>query len=268
MSRAARLVRNTHLDPLTLTLRAHEIAENALQVQLTGQDDFGSHTDLESVRAERVGTRAVLSALAGPIDSRVPTPPGSGRPCAAPWPRSRRRPARTAHVPVTALPRGARAPRCGLGLLTQRLAAIPATLEPRLTVASGSVETGRSEFTVPRRRVLTGAAAVGGAGVAGGLVNATARAAESHSPEAATDRVVAFHGEHQAGVATPRQQYAAFLAADATAASRGDLKLLLKLLTRGARTLTAGGRPADAGIGAPPADDGTMGPVVPADGLT
>ncbi len=123
-------------------------------------------------------------------------------------------------------------------------------------------------MTVPRRRVLTGAAVIGGAGVTGGLVNATARGAESHSPEEATDRVIAFHGEHQAGVATPRQQYAAFLAADATAASRGDLKLLLKLLTRGARTLTAGGRPADAGIGAPPADDGTLGPVVPADGLT
>ncbi len=92
-----------------------------------------------------------------------------------------------------------------------------------------------------------------------------ARAGEATSP---TDRVVAFHGDHQAGIETPRQQYAAFLAADVTAGSRGDLALMLKLLTQGARALTAGGRPPDAGIGVPPSDDGTLGPVVPADGLT
>jgi deferrochelatase/peroxidase EfeB len=119
-------------------------------------------------------------------------------------------------------------------------------------------------MNLPRRRVLTGAAALGGVGVAGGLNGASARAATSE----ATDRVIAFHGEHQAGISTARQQYAAFLAADVTAASRGDLTLMLKLLTQGARALTAGGRPPDAGIGAPPSDDGTLGPVIPADGLT
>ena len=40
------------------------------------------------------------------------------------------------------------------------------------------------------------------------------------------------------------------------------------MLTRGARGATTAGRPPDAGIGAPPSDDGTLGPVVPADGLT
>jgi deferrochelatase/peroxidase EfeB len=97
-----------------------------------------------------------------------------------------------------------------------------------------------------------------------GLAGSVAHADEGD----ASERVIAFHGEHQAGIVTPRQQYAAFLAADVTAGSRGDLALMLKLLTQGARSLTAGGRPPDAGIGVPPSDDGTLGPVIPADGLT
>ena len=75
------LVHGTHLDPLTLTLRAHEISENALQVQLTGKDDFGSHTDLESVRAELVGNAGGADGT-GAARSTVAsaTLPRSGRP--------------------------------------------------------------------------------------------------------------------------------------------------------------------------------------------
>jgi deferrochelatase/peroxidase EfeB len=120
---------------------------------------------------------------------------------------------------------------------------------------------------LPRRRVLTGAAALGGAGVAGAIAAPRAGADDATS-SAIGDRVIEFHGDHQAGISTPRQQYASFLAADATAGSRGELALMLKLLTQGARTLTTGGPPPDAGIGVPPSDDGTLGPVVPADGLT
>jgi deferrochelatase/peroxidase EfeB len=116
--------------------------------------------------------------------------------------------------------------------------------------------------------VLTGAAAAGGAVVASGLAVTGARAADSASSSGDAGRAIAFHGEHQAGITTPRQQYAAFVAADVTATSRGDLRLLMRLLTRGVRALAAGGRPFDAGIGAPPSDDGTLGAVVPADGLT
>jgi iron uptake system component EfeO len=138
-----RALRSSQLDPLTLTLRAHEIAENALQLQLTGLDDFGSHTDLESVRAELVGTGVVLRALARPIDERVAHPAqirATLRHTLATFTRV----ARTeGHVSVSRLPREERERLdAALGLLTQRLAAIPATLEPRLTVASGTVQGG------------------------------------------------------------------------------------------------------------------------------
>jgi iron uptake system component EfeO len=138
-------VRNTELEPLTLTLRAHEIAENALQFQLTGQDDFGSHSDLESVRAGLVGTQAVLAALARPIDSRVHDAAGI-RSALRRTLGTFTQAIRPGHrVPVSGLPRQSRERLdASLSLLTQRLATIPATLEPRLTVASGSIGTGGS----------------------------------------------------------------------------------------------------------------------------
>jgi iron uptake system component EfeO len=143
VDRLPHLLASTQLDPLTLTLRAHEIAENALEVQLTGKDDFGSHTDLDSVRAELAGTGAVLRALAGPIDRRV----AHSRQIRTAWRQSlaafgrasRSRP----RLPVARLPRLERERlAASLGLLTQRLAAVPATLEPRVTVASGSIDQG------------------------------------------------------------------------------------------------------------------------------
>ena len=143
VSRLPRVLRNTQLDPLSLTLRAHEIAENALQLQLTGQDDFGSHTDLESVRAELVGTEAVLSALAGPLDSRVHDAAGIRSALDHTLATFKDATRSKRHVPMTALPRQERERLdAALSLLTQRLATIPATLEPRLTVASGSIEGG------------------------------------------------------------------------------------------------------------------------------
>jgi deferrochelatase/peroxidase EfeB len=52
------------------------------------------------------------------------------------------------------------------------------------------------------------------------------------------------------------------------AIGRGELKAALRELTSRARFLTAGGRPKNLGTGAPPSDSGTLGPVVPPDGLT
>ncbi|MBO0892080.1 MAG: EfeM/EfeO family lipoprotein, partial [Acidothermales bacterium] len=47
-----------------LPLRAHEILENTLQFELTGDTDQGSHTGLATAAANVDGTTTVLTALA------------------------------------------------------------------------------------------------------------------------------------------------------------------------------------------------------------
>jgi iron uptake system component EfeO len=59
-------------DPGDLPLRSHEILENALQFQLTGDSDYGSGTALATLRASVQGTRAVLGTLAALITPRDP----------------------------------------------------------------------------------------------------------------------------------------------------------------------------------------------------
>jgi len=81
-------------------------------------------------------------------------------------------------------------------------------------------------------------------------------------------KAVPFHGEHQAGILTPAPSAAIFVAFDVIAADRAGLRGLLRTITSVARFLTAGGTPVNLGTGAPPSDSGTLGPVVPADGLT
>jgi iron uptake system EfeUOB component EfeO/EfeM len=51
-------------DPNDLPLRSHEIMENALQFELTGQADQGSGTALATIGANLDGTQSVLTALA------------------------------------------------------------------------------------------------------------------------------------------------------------------------------------------------------------
>jgi deferrochelatase/peroxidase EfeB len=85
---------------------------------------------------------------------------------------------------------------------------------------------------------------------------------------AARMATVPFHGEHQAGIVTAPPPAACFAAFDVTAGTRDDLVELLKTLTIRSRFLTGGGTPVNLGPVAPPSDSGTLGPVVPADGLT
>jgi deferrochelatase/peroxidase EfeB len=126
---------------------------------------------------------------------------------------------------------------------------------------------------INRRNLLKGAVA-GAAGTAltGGLLAAGARqdakVAEVVNPVAPD--VVAFYGEHQAGLITPApaQRFSTHVALDATAANRAQLIELFHTLTERARFLTSGGTPPDLGVGSPPADSAVLGPVVPADGLT
>jgi iron uptake system EfeUOB component EfeO/EfeM len=59
--------------PVTdVPLRAHEIIENALEFELTGDTDEGSHTNLATVRANVDGDRTVLSALRPLVMARDP----------------------------------------------------------------------------------------------------------------------------------------------------------------------------------------------------
>ena len=59
-------------DPADLPLRSHEILENGLQLELTGDTDHGSRTNLASLRADVDATRIVLGTLTGPLSTRNP----------------------------------------------------------------------------------------------------------------------------------------------------------------------------------------------------
>jgi deferrochelatase/peroxidase EfeB len=79
---------------------------------------------------------------------------------------------------------------------------------------------------------------------------------------------VPFHGAHQAGIVSRPPPAACFASFDLVARDRRELAGLLRRLTGRARLLTAGGAQQARGGDRPPPDSGTLGPVVPADGLT
>lgn len=54
------------------TLRSHEVLEDALRDSMTGDDDYGSGTDLASVTADITATREVLRLLTPLITPRAP----------------------------------------------------------------------------------------------------------------------------------------------------------------------------------------------------
>jgi len=60
------------IDPADLGLRAHEIVENAIQLELSGATDAGSHTNLATIDANLGGSAEALSLLAGLLRSRYP----------------------------------------------------------------------------------------------------------------------------------------------------------------------------------------------------
>jgi iron uptake system component EfeO len=63
---------NVRIDPLDIGLRAHEILENALQFELTGAADAGSHTNLATVDANLNGSAEALAPLRGILKPRYP----------------------------------------------------------------------------------------------------------------------------------------------------------------------------------------------------
>lgn len=59
-------------DPADLPLRAHEILENTLQFELTGDTDMGSGTSLATTQANLAGTQELLTLLQPLLDERDP----------------------------------------------------------------------------------------------------------------------------------------------------------------------------------------------------
>ncbi|MER6547971.1 iron uptake transporter permease EfeU [Streptomyces sp. NPDC001250] len=59
-------------DPGDLPLRAHEILENTLQFELTGDTDEGSGTNLATADANLAGTRELLTVLKSLLSTRAP----------------------------------------------------------------------------------------------------------------------------------------------------------------------------------------------------
>ncbi|QHC23975.1 iron uptake transporter deferrochelatase/peroxidase subunit [Streptomyces sp. GS7] len=115
-------------------------------------------------------------------------------------------------------------------------------------------------------KTALGAGAAGAALAGGGF--ALSRVGTASAAETANSGKVPFHGVHQAGIVTPQPAAAAFVSLNVIADNRKELTDLLRTITERARFLTAGGTPADLGVGAPPSDNGILGPVVPADALT
>lgn len=119
---------------------------------------------------------------------------------------------------------------------------------------------------VGRRGFLAGVIGAGATAAASAAAVAAGPPAHAAAPDARTS--YPFHGIHQQGILTPVQRTSAFVAFDATATSRAELRQLLQELTTQARFLTGGGTPTDLGLDAPPSDSGVLGPDIPADGLT
>jgi deferrochelatase/peroxidase EfeB len=141
----------------------------------------------------------------------------------------------------------------------------------------------RRQF-LTRSGAVAAAGAVGGAGIADvGAAHGAAGAQQGSgdplqsdgalqyavaSDPAARLEAVPFHGPWQAGIVNPPPPAACFVSFNVTAANRGELIDLLQTLSARARFLAEGGLPPEPGPVEPPSDSGTLGPEVPADGLT
>jgi deferrochelatase/peroxidase EfeB len=114
---------------------------------------------------------------------------------------------------------------------------------------------------------LTRRQALGAGGAAAGaLALGAAGARVASDGDAGADATVAFHGEHQAGIATPAQDRLMFGSFDVTAEDRRELRDLLREWSYAAAAMTAGERagPEPASPLAPPFDTGEAAGLSPA----
>ncbi|MBO2451672.1 deferrochelatase/peroxidase EfeB [Actinomadura barringtoniae] len=121
-----------------------------------------------------------------------------------------------------------------------------------------------------RRSFLRGALVAGAAGVVAGPGAAGAAGAAGAVGEAQAEGVKAraFHGAHQAGILEQPGRRTLVASFDVLASGRSELVEMFRTLTARGRALTSGGAPQEAGIAAPPADSGVLGPDIPGGGLT
>ncbi|MFC5196893.1 iron uptake transporter deferrochelatase/peroxidase subunit [Streptomyces kaempferi] len=124
--------------------------------------------------------------------------------------------------------------------------------------------TDRTESTdgpTPSRRSLIGWGGAGlalGAAAAGGAVAMTRTGNDVDPAGAETGAAVAFHGTHQAGIATPVQDRLHFAAFDVKTDDRAEFVQMLKEWTAAARRMTGGhtvGEGAYGGLAEAPPDD-------------
>jgi deferrochelatase/peroxidase EfeB len=85
---------------------------------------------------------------------------------------------------------------------------------------------------------------------------------------ASQDDHVPFHGQHQAGITTPRPANGMLASFDVIAESADELERLFKRVTERVRFLTAGGEAPVLDPLLPPSDSGILGPYVRPDALT
>jgi len=65
-------LRTPTMNTVDIGLRSHEILENALEFELSGRDDSGSHSELATIAANLVGTRAALAPIRHLLVGRDP----------------------------------------------------------------------------------------------------------------------------------------------------------------------------------------------------
>ena len=123
-----------------------------------------------------------------------------------------------------------------------------------------------------RRRVLLGLGAAGAALAGSGLscpvmAAAPAQVTEAPKSEKTQDRHD-YHGQHQAGIVTPRPAAGMVVAFDVLASDREDLERLFRTLDERVRFLMTGGPVEQIDPKLPPVDSGILGPVVTPDNLT
>jgi len=122
------------IDPLDVAIRAHEITENALQFELTGQTDFGSGSNLATVRANLDGTEAVLAILEPLLATRYSAMPQVTRELATAQHDLDGQHHGSAWTPLAKVPRPQRERiNADISQLSELLAPIAAICEPRRT---------------------------------------------------------------------------------------------------------------------------------------